>query len=226
MTESKHKQLVTVQILSDSTNTNNRLLTHTCTISHILFSTPFFPQLNHTVQLKQVGPENIPHRTCKTLPQLRELHCGVVWCGLGVTGAGGRRRGRKTDFLAVEQVGMQLLPGWYANEKVKGWGWVGALFGCTFTPREAITKVAKWCHRHTQGGPSLSFPSAEWQQGVRGKWHGQVKRNIFIIDMPSGHIMYRVFSKEDPQVCPILKEYFWEICVFAFCNMKLQDTVS
>lgn len=49
-------------------------------------------------------------------PQLGELHRGVVWC-VDYEWHGEEEGGRR---LGAEQVGMQLLPAWYANEWVGG----------------------------------------------------------------------------------------------------------
>lgn len=50
----------------------------------------------------------------QTLPQLEELHCGFVWCGLinkwhGEEGVEKEEEEKEDRFLAAEEVGMQLL---------------------------------------------------------------------------------------------------------------------
>lgn len=147
------------------------LHTHTCTLSHTFFS-HLFPRLNHTVQLKQVGPVNhmafhTEHADTSTA-QRASLWCCVdyKWCGEEEEEEEGDR------LLAAEQVGMQLFARLVCQWMGKwGWGWVGAVLSGTFTPKQAVTKVAKWCHSHchTQAGPLYPLH----QQNNKRGWGGR-----------------------------------------------------
>ncbi len=122
---------------------------HTCTVSHThtIFS-HLFPQLNHTVQLKQVGPENhiafhTEHAGSPT------AHGAWLWCcAVWITSDMGRRRGRETDYWQLSRWKCSCCRAYTLMNGWEGWGWVGAVLGNTFTPREAVTKVAQWCHSH------------------------------------------------------------------------------
>lgn len=97
--------------------------THTWTLSHTLSFTPFFLQLNHTVQLKQVGPENhmafhTEHADSPTA-QGASLWCCVVWITSDMGEEGDR-------LLAAEQVGNAAVAGlerqWMGRRGEGGWG--------------------------------------------------------------------------------------------------------
>lgn len=143
--------------------------TLTPALFHILFSQHLFPPVGPHSTVKAGGTwetHGIPHRTCR-LPHSSGSFT-VVLCGVDYKWHGEAEEGDRLP--AAEQVGMQLLPGWYANEWVEGWGWAGAVFGGTFTPREAVTKVAKWCHshRHTQASPLYPFHQQSDKTGGEG----------------------------------------------------------
>lgn len=100
--EPKHqRQSPTVQILSDSTVL--MLHTYTWTFSHTLLTTPPSSVEPHsTVKAGETWePHDIPHRTCRLSPQLRELQCGAVWCRRQTSGRGRQTSGSWTGGNAA-----------------------------------------------------------------------------------------------------------------------------
>lgn len=133
--------------------------THTCTVSHTLFS-HLFPQLNHTVQLKQVGPEN--HMAFNTEhADSPTAHGARLWyCAVWITSDMGRRRRRKTDYWQLNRWKCSCC---WACTPMNVWegegGWGQSSAALLYLERQS----KKWqSYVIAIVTPSLSFPPAEW----------------------------------------------------------------
>lgn len=154
-----------------------RLHAHTCTLSHTHLSSHLFPQLNHTVQLKQVEPENhiafhTEHADSPTTRRASQRCCVVCWLRVA-WGRGGRQT--SGSWTGGNATVASLIRQWMGGRGTGGRGQSSA----------ALLHLERWSQKWQRDviaiithkpGFFLSFQPAEWQEGVRGKLCRQVKR--------------------------------------------------